>query len=77
MTAAKVKSAGSQAGLALPGTTIPLNEAYVYARASGYLQSLKVDIGDDVRKGQLLATIDAPDLDAQDRPGARQQVEAG
>jgi len=71
--AAKVKSAGSQAGLALPGTTIPLNEAYVYARASGYLQSLKVDIGDHVRKGQLLATIDAPDLDAQ-VDQAKQQV---
>ena len=73
VTAAKVKSAGGQAGLALPGTTIPLNEAFVYARASGYLQSLKVDIGDHVRKGQLLATIDAPDLDAQ-VDQARQQL---
>ena len=62
---AKVKRANKQAGLALPGTTIPLNEAYVYARANGYLRSYKVDIGDHVRKGQLLAVIDAPDLDAQ------------
>ncbi|MFC6645720.1 efflux RND transporter periplasmic adaptor subunit [Granulicella cerasi] len=52
-------------GLSLPGTSIPLNQAYVYARASGYLRNYKVDIGDHVKKGQLLAVIDAPDLDAQ------------
>ncbi|MDE1163281.1 MAG: efflux RND transporter periplasmic adaptor subunit [Acidobacteriaceae bacterium] len=61
----RVARSTAQAGLALPGTSIPLNEAYVYARASGYLQSYKVDIGDHVHKGQLLAVVDAPDLDAQ------------
>ena len=62
-----------QAGLAVPGTTIPLTQAYVYARANGYLQKRFVDIGDLVKKGQLLAVIDAPDLDAQVSQ-ARQQV---
>jgi multidrug efflux pump subunit AcrA (membrane-fusion protein) len=62
-----------QAGLAVPGTTIPLTQAYVYARANGYLQKRFVDIGDRVKKGQLLAVIDAPDLDAQVSQ-ARQQV---
>jgi len=62
---ARVTRAKEQAGLALPGTTIPLTEAFVYARANGYLQTLKADIGDHVRKGQVLAVIDAPDLDAQ------------
>jgi multidrug efflux pump subunit AcrA (membrane-fusion protein) len=71
--AAKVVPSKSEAGLALPGTTIPLTEAYVYARASGYLQKRYVDIGDHVTKGQLLALIDAPDLDAQVAQ-ARQQV---
>lgn len=52
-------------GLVLPGTTLPLTEAYLYARASGYLQRRLVDIGDHVRKGQLLAVVSAPDLDAQ------------
>jgi multidrug efflux pump subunit AcrA (membrane-fusion protein) len=37
----------------------------VYARANGYLRARYVDIGDHVRKGQVLAIIDAPDLDAQ------------
>jgi multidrug efflux pump subunit AcrA (membrane-fusion protein) len=44
---------------------IPLTQAYVYARANGYLKKRLVDIGDHVRKDQLLAIIDAPDLDAQ------------
>jgi multidrug efflux pump subunit AcrA (membrane-fusion protein) len=62
-----------QAGLAVPGTTIPLTQAYVYARANGYLKKRYVDIGDRVKNGQLLAVIDAPDLDAQVSQ-ARQQV---
>ena len=52
-------------GLVVPGTTIPAEEAFVYARANGYLQKRYVDIGDHVRKGQVLAVVDAPDLDAQ------------
>jgi multidrug efflux pump subunit AcrA (membrane-fusion protein) len=71
--AVKVMPSRSEAGLAVPGTTIPLTEAYVYARANGYLQKRFVDIGDHVTKGQLLALIDAPDLDAQVSQ-ARQQV---
>ena len=54
-----------QQGLTLPGTTIPLTEAYIYARANGYLKKRYADIGDHVIKGQLLGVIDAPDLDAQ------------
>lgn len=65
VTGVKVEPANGQAGLSLPGTTIPLNEAFVYARASGYLKSYKVDIGDHVKKNQVLAVIEAPDLDAQ------------
>jgi multidrug efflux pump subunit AcrA (membrane-fusion protein) len=60
-----VQGAKAGAGLVVPGTTIPLTQAYVYARANGYLKKRYVDIGDHVREGQLLATIDAPDLDAQ------------
>jgi multidrug efflux pump subunit AcrA (membrane-fusion protein) len=62
---AKVQGATAGAGLVVPGTTIPLTQAYVYARANGYLKKRYVDIGDRVREGQLLATIEAPDLDAQ------------
>lgn len=51
--------------LMIPGTTLAYEEAYIYARASGYVSKRLVDIGDRVRAGQLLAVIDAPDLDRQ------------
>ncbi len=61
----RVHRSPTTAGLVLPGTTLPLTEAYLYGRANGYLKARYVDIGDHVRKGQLLAVIDAPDLDQQ------------
>jgi multidrug efflux pump subunit AcrA (membrane-fusion protein) len=50
--------------LTLPGTVSPLQTAHVYARAAGYVKARYVDLGDTVRKGQLLGVIAAPDLDA-------------
>lgn len=61
----QVKRARNTGELTVPGTTAPLVEAYIYARANGYLSNRYVDIGDHVKKGQLLALIDAPDLDQQ------------
>lgn len=55
----------SQSDLELPGTTTGVVEAPIYARASGYVSKRYVDIGDRVRAGQLMALIDAPDLDQQ------------
>ncbi len=49
----------------LPGSAEALNTATLYARVNGYLKSRLVDIGDRVETGQLLAVIDAPELDAQ------------
>jgi RND family efflux transporter MFP subunit len=58
-------SAASEAEQVLPGSAMPLLEAGLYPRASGYIARRLVDIGDRVQKGQLLAVIDAPDLDDQ------------
>jgi multidrug efflux pump subunit AcrA (membrane-fusion protein) len=69
----RVKGSGAGGGLVVPGTTTALTEAFVYARANGYLKKRFVDIGDHVREGQLLALIDAPDLDQQ-VDQAREQV---
>jgi multidrug efflux pump subunit AcrA (membrane-fusion protein) len=60
-----IQQSGTGGSLAVPGTTIPDNVAYLYARANGYLKRYYVDIGQHVTQGQLLAVIDAPDLDAQ------------
>ena len=49
----------------LPGTIQAWYEAPLYARVSGYLKAWYEDYGAHVKKGQLLAEIDAPDLDAE------------
>jgi len=61
----QVKRSQSPNDLTVPGTTSPITQAYIYARANGYLKKRYADIGDHVREGQLLAIIDSPDLDQQ------------
>jgi RND family efflux transporter MFP subunit len=51
--------------ISLPGDIEAWYEAPIYARVSGYLKAWYLDFGAHVEKGQLLAEIDAPDLDAQ------------
>jgi RND family efflux transporter MFP subunit len=51
--------------LKLAGTMQALTEAPILARADGYLKRRLADIGDRVRVGQVLAEIDAPELDQQ------------
>jgi RND family efflux transporter MFP subunit len=65
VNAALVKRASPSTQLMLPGNITPITEAYIYARAAGYLKQRYVDIGDHVQVGQKLADIEAPDLDQQ------------
>ena len=58
------RQASSSEELTLPGTVVPVSTTHIYARAAGYIKAFKVDVGDAVHRGQLLAVIDAPDLDA-------------
>jgi RND family efflux transporter MFP subunit len=51
--------------LVLPGAVQAFMEAPIYARTSGYLKSWNTDIGTQVIKGQLLAEIEAPEVDQQ------------
>ena len=57
--------APSNTDLLLPGTTQPLEEATVYARASGYISVRNVDIGSHVHRGDTLAEIETPEVDQQ------------
>ena len=57
--------AGDSGTLDLPGRLEAYSRAPLYARVSGYLKSWKVDIGAKVKAGDLLAEIEAPDLDQQ------------
>jgi RND family efflux transporter MFP subunit len=56
-------SAGQE--VVLPGNTQAFTDTPIYARTSGYLKKWFVDIGGHVRKGELLATIETPELDQQ------------
>ena len=51
--------------LVLPGQTAAWFESTIYARVNGYVGRWLVDIGDHVNKGQVLATIETPELDAE------------
>ena len=49
----------------LPGTLAPIETSPIFARATGYISRLPVNIGSRVRQGDLLAVIEAPELDHQ------------
>src|SRR5271170_7286514 len=56
----RAKEAPATDVLSLPGETRAWYESTIYARVTGYAASWKVDIGDSVKKGEVLATIDTP-----------------
>jgi RND family efflux transporter MFP subunit len=56
---------GQRTTLDLPGRMEAYTQAQLFARVSGYLKAWKADIGTPVKAGDLLAEIDAPDLDQQ------------
>ena len=51
--------------LALPGNTQAFTDTPIYSRTNGYLKSWHFDIGSHVRKGQLMAEIETPEVDQQ------------
>lgn len=62
--------------LLLPAEIKPWVEAPIYARASGYLKSWLVNIGTEVKAGQLLAVIETPELDQELDQARHQHKEA-
>jgi RND family efflux transporter MFP subunit len=57
--------AAASEALVLPGSVQANYEAPIYARTSGYLRAWHTDIGTPVKKGQLLAEIETPEVDQQ------------
>jgi len=51
--------------LHVAGEFLPLQEVELHAKVAGYIRHISVDIGDKVRAGQVLATLDVPELTAQ------------
>jgi RND family efflux transporter MFP subunit len=63
VTAPTISGLGSE--IALPGNTQAFDDTPIYARTSGYLKQWFVNIGQHVTEGQLMATIETPELDEQ------------
>ena len=51
--------------LEVAGEFIPFQEVELHAKVAGYIRHISVDIGDKVKAGQVLATLDIPELTAQ------------
>lgn len=66
--------------LGLPGNLLPYDKARLYAKVTGYLQAITVDLGDRVKKGAVLARLSIPELHMQvaraaaDIPAARARL---
>ncbi|RYE94569.1 MAG: efflux RND transporter periplasmic adaptor subunit, partial [Myxococcales bacterium] len=51
--------------LSLPGTVVPVERAVINGMVAGVVTKMNVNIGDVVKKGQVIALIDAPEMSAQ------------
>jgi RND family efflux transporter MFP subunit len=83
VTVAEVVSLELNRQLRLPGELQPFQDVAIYAKVPGFVESINVDRGSVVRRGQLLARLRAPELDAQrgeaearSRAAQSQRVEA-
>jgi len=62
---AKVEAGDPESPLTLPGECRAFYEAKLFARVNGYVRIWNFDIGDHVKAGDVLASIDTPDLDEE------------
>jgi RND family efflux transporter MFP subunit len=61
--AVKVGRADLVSDMALTAEFLPFQQIDVMAKVAGYIRSIKVDIGDRVHEGQILATLEIPEMD--------------
>ena len=71
----EARPVGSAQRFVLPGQTAAWHASTIYARVNGFVGKWSADIGDKVHQGQVLASIETPDLDAQ-LAAARAQLNA-
>ena len=61
---AAIRSPGGRS-VSLVGEARPYATVTLYAKVSGYIKEIRVDKGDRVKEGQVLAVIESPELDQQ------------
>jgi membrane fusion protein, multidrug efflux system len=65
VTVTAAKKASRFQEITLPGTLSAIKDTSIRARTNGYIASYVADIGDKVKEGQLLATIESPETDQE------------
>ena len=60
-----LKLDSAKKNISLPGELLPLENVLIRAKVAGYIRKLNVDIGSKVKKGQILAIVDAPEVNSQ------------
>lgn len=67
---AEARSVDGEQVIRLPAVTAAIEEALIFSRASGIVEQRRVDLGDRVKEGDILATVSAPEID-RELDGAR------
>ncbi|BAU53472.1 Multidrug resistance protein MdtE precursor [Mucilaginibacter gotjawali] len=62
---AMVNKGKLQANISVPGELLPYQQVDLYAKVNSYVKKLWVDIGSQVHQGQLLVTLEAPEINSQ------------
>jgi RND family efflux transporter MFP subunit len=65
-----------QSQLVLPGTAFAIETATIYARTTGFVREFKVDIGDHVKAGDVLAILDTPEIESDARSARARAAES-
>ncbi|MFD2569743.1 efflux RND transporter periplasmic adaptor subunit [Spirosoma soli] len=60
-----LKKGQLSSSLQVPGELVAFRDVDIYAKVSGYIKNLYVDVGSEVKQGQMLALAEAPELNAQ------------
>jgi len=61
----QVQKGTLESSFQLPGELIAFQQVDLYAKVSSYVKKLQVDVGSEVKEGQLLVTLEAPELNSQ------------
>lgn len=67
VTYAQARVGEASGKVVLPGTAAPIETAIIHARTSGFVREIKVDIGDQVKEGDVLAVLDTPEVESDAR----------
>src|ERR1700761_2139724 len=74
VSVADVEKGKLSSAIAVPGELIPYQQVDLYAKINSYVKKLLVDIGSQVHTGQLLATLEAPEINSQ-LAGAQSRIQ--